>query len=108
MNRKDMQSLLMSFGRPVQYMRWKRGQAPELPYWLFRIPSRRDKKADNRNFQKVLKWQIDLYSDGKEEELEEKLEAALDAKRIPYTKHEDYIESEDMLLSRYYINTLGE
>ena len=108
MKRKDIQTLLRKLGKPTQYMSWKKGQEPALPYFLFRTPGRDDKKADNQNYQKIPQWEIDLYSDTKEEELEEQLEAALKELGITYGKFEFHIETEDMILNRYSFNTLGD
>lgn len=52
--------------------------------------------ADNRVWQKINQLNIELYTDEKSPETEEKIEDIMDSYEIPYEKSEYWIESEKM------------
>ena len=53
-------------------------------------------KADNHNYAKAYNLTLELYSEEKDLELEEKLEALLDANNIEYDTFESYLDTESM------------
>lgn len=52
--------------------------------------------ADNKVWQKINQLNIELYTDEKSPETEEKIEDILSSHEIPYEKSEYWIESEKM------------
>ena len=63
--------------------------------------------ADNRVWQKINQLNIELYTDEKSPETEERIEDILDSYEIPYEKTEVWIESEKMYEVLYQTEILG-
>lgn len=76
---------------------------PPLPYIVYLQTGSDNFGADNRVYQKINDYQIELYSDYKDPETEQVLEDTLDNNGIFYDKFEDYIESEKLYMVAYQI-----
>lgn len=97
MKLSELRASLASLEIPVKYRAFKVGEAPSLPYILFYVENNEGTlKADNFNYVKVSNVTIELYSEEKDIELEEKLEAILDSNKIEYDIFEMYLDTEDM------------
>ena len=72
------------------------GEAPEPPYLVFLYPRSNNFAADGRVYFKVNALNIELYSDNKDIELEENVEAVLDKHGLYYSKSEVWIETENL------------
>lgn len=93
----ELRKILDTMGIPVQYRAFKVGEAPSLPYILFYVEDNEGTlKADNYNYAKVKNVVIELYSEEKDIELEEKLEEILDKNTLEYATYESYLDTEDM------------
>ncbi|MBS7578456.1 MULTISPECIES: hypothetical protein [unclassified Enterococcus] len=104
MTLNELRALLNTIAIPVKYRAFKVGEAPSLPYVLFYVDSNEGTlKADNYNYAKVSNVTIELYSEEKDVELEEKLEAILDSNKIEYDTYESYLNTEDMYEVAYEI-----
>ena len=71
-------------------------ESPDPPFIEFLFPGTDNVFADNKVWQKVNQLNIELYTDEKSPETEEKIEDILDSYEIPYEKSEYWIESEKM------------
>nr|DAT52430.1 MAG TPA: tail completion protein [Caudoviricetes sp.] len=97
MKLSELRASLESLKIPVKYRAFKVGEAPSLPYILFYVENNEGTlKADNLNYVKVSNVTIELYSEEKDIELEEKLEAILDSNKFEYDIFEMYLDTEDM------------
>lgn len=65
------------------------------PYLLFDYPDRNDMKADDRNFMKVQKLNIEYDSKGKDIDAESKIEEILEEADLTYTKEDTHYERQD-------------
>lgn len=100
----ELRILLDIIEIPVKYRAFKVGEAPALPYILFYVDSNEGSlKADNYNYAKVQNVTIELYSEEKDIELEEKIESILDSNHIEYDSYETYLDTEDMYEVAYEI-----
>lgn len=100
----ELREELETLDIPVQYRTFKEGEAPDLPYILFYIDDNEGSlKADDQNYYKILNMSVELYSDEKDLELEEQLEAIFNRNKIEYDSFESYIEQEKMYEILYEI-----
>ena len=81
---------------PYAYHHFVEGESPEPPFLVFLYPSSDNFAADGMVYFKVNRLNIELYTDLKDVELEEIVEAVLDKHGIFYEKSEVWIESENL------------
>lgn len=79
---------------PFAYDHFAEGQSPEPPFVVFLYPESRNFAADGIAYYKKKKLHIELYTDYKSVELEERIETVLERHGIFYGKSEVWIESE--------------
>lgn len=102
---KEIASMIDSAGIPNAYNQFdETGQEP--PYICFIYSGSNDMMADQTNYQKIEGLRIELYTDEKDFELEEKVEAALNGAGLVYTRNEIYIESEQLYQVVYEADVL--
>ena len=92
----DITNMLKEAGLPLAYDHFAEGESPEPPFLIFLFPGSDNMFADNSVYFKISQLNIELYTDKKDPELEEKLEDILTAHEIPWEKSEVWIESEKM------------
>lgn len=96
MKQEEFYKNLQNIGLPVTYDHWEEGNAPELPYIVYRYPESRNFKAEGKVYFKKNIVEIELYTEEKNICLEESAEDLLDTMEITYDKTEEYIETERM------------
>ena len=89
-------NMLKEAGLPLAYDHFAEGESPEPPFLIFLFPGSDNMFADNGVYFKISQLNMELYTDKKDPELEEKLEDILTAHEIPWEKSEVWIESEKM------------
>ena len=90
----DLVKLLEETGIPFAYDHFAEGQSPKPPFLVFLYPEARNFAADGVAYFKKNRLHIELYTEFKSAELEERVEAVLDRHGIFYAKSEVWIESE--------------
>lgn len=103
---KQIKELIESIGLPFNYYQWETGQAPALPYILFYYPERNDFIADGKNYQHIVRLNIELYTAKKDFAKEAQVEAVLETAEIIYDKEEQYIPDERMYEVLYTMEVL--
>lgn len=88
-------------GYPVVYHHWE--SPPKLPYIVYLYTDADNFGADDKVYSKFDNYQIELYSDRKDVQAENKLEEVLDSADLFYDKSEMYIESEKLYEVLYEI-----
>ena len=88
--------ILEELGRPFAYDHFAEGESPETPFICYLSPGSDNFAADGKVYYKINEIHIELYTDSKDPELEERLEDSLDAASIFYEKSETWIESEKL------------
>ena len=86
---------------PSAYGHFAEGQSPEPPFLVFLYPESRNFAADGIAYYKKKKLHIELYTDYKSVELEERIETVLEQHGIFYGKSEVWIESERLYKVMY-------
>ena len=87
-------SIMEAIGIPFAYDHFAEGESPAPPFICFLCPGSDNFAADGRVYFKVDTVHIELYTDEKNPETENLVEAVLDQHGIFYDKTEVWIESE--------------
>ena len=98
MTRSEVAELIASFGLDWTYYQFPNNEAPLLPYVVYYYPERTDVVADNENFCKKAALRIELYTETKDFDQEDRVEELLP---FPYTKETVFIEDENMYQTIY-------
>lgn len=96
MSYEEIVAMLGSLGLPFAYHHFAEGESPEPPFLVYLTPGSHNFSADGTVYFKAKLLDVELYTDKKEPELEERLEAVLDHWGLFYEKTETYIESEKL------------
>lgn len=99
MTYQDIAEVVSSIGIPYAYRVFRDKQA--LPYCIFYYPDIDDPMADNANYERLVRLRLELYTDNKNFLLEAQVETALLDNGLPFSKVEDYVESERMYMTTY-------
>lgn len=97
----DITNMLKEAGLPLAYDHFAEGESPDPPFLIFLFPGSDNIFADNGVYFKISQLNMELYTDKKDPELEEKLEDILTAHEIPWEKSEVWIDSEKMYEALY-------
>lgn len=96
MNHEQVVAMAEETGLPFAYDHFVEGQSTEPPFLVFLYPGANNFAADGITYFKVNRLHLELYTDEKSIELEEKVEAMLTRHGIFYGKSEVWIESENL------------
>lgn len=88
--------IIERIGLPNAYNHFAEGESPEPPFLIYLLPASDNFSADGKVYFKVSEVHIEVYTDYKSPDIEEKIEAVLDEHGIFYNKTEVYIESEKL------------
>ncbi len=98
---KEVIEILNEIGYPFAYSHFAEGESPKPPFICYLVPMSNNFSSDGIAYFKKCKFQIEVYTDYKDLEIENKVESVLDKHRIFYDKTETYIENE-MLYETIY------
>ena len=96
MTHNELMEMLEESGLPIAYDHFAEGEAPDPPYICFLYPASDNLSADGRVYYKINHVNVELYTDLKDPDLENRLETVLDRHGLFYEKSEVWIESERM------------
>ena len=88
--------IIQATGIPFAYDHFAEGESPEPPFICYLLPASDNFAADGAVYFKVNEVHIELYTDAKDPDLEQRVEAVLDERGIFYDKTEVWIESESL------------
>ncbi len=94
MTYEEINEMMMEIGLPFAYHHFAEGESPNPPFLLFLSPRENTFSADNLMYHSFKDINIELYTDVKAPETEERVEDVLLQHNIYYTKTETWIESE--------------
>lgn len=97
-------NILNKTSLPVAYHHFEEDTKP--PYIVYLVDNNDNFMADNKVYKKIININIELYTNKKDIELENKLEDILDENNICYTSNETYIDSEKMYQKIYMIGEI--
>ena len=96
MTHQEIIEMMNEVKLPYAYHHFVEGESPDPPFLVFLYPGSDNCAADGKGYFKVNRLNIELYTDLKDVELEETVEAVLDRHGIFYVKSEVWIESENL------------
>ena len=96
MTHQEVMAMVDEMGMESAYDHFAEGDAPEPPYVVFLYPKAHNFAADGKVYFKVNRLNIELYTDLKDVELEQRVEAVLDSHGIFYAKSEVWIREEGL------------
>lgn len=104
MNKKSIETMLEKVGVPFKYHHFTQREMKEipLPIMVWNVPGTDNFFADGQVYKKVKRLDIEIYTDEKDWELEEKLEKILDESGIAWEQTaSEWLQSESMWESLY-------
>lgn len=101
MTYKEVSTMIKSIGLPYAYYQFPEGTAEAPPFICFYWSEDNDLKADNINYQKIERLNIELYTDNKDYENEANIETVLTNNSVVWSKSETYIDSERLYMVLY-------
>lgn len=104
MTQEELYIELNSLGLPLAYYDFE--EEVEMPYLVYLFSYSDDLMADNQNYKEISNFQVELYTDKKDLISESKVENKLKELRLPYSKLETRIESENMFQVVYTIQLI--
>lgn len=102
MKYSEVAEMIESIGLPNAYWQFSQNSGQQPPFICFYFDSDSDFKADDTNYQKIRNLTVELYTNNKDFELEEKVENILTANGLVFSRSESAIESERMYMVTYY------
>ena len=96
MTHEEVMAVMEEIGLPYAYHHFAEGESPDPPFAVFLYPRSNNFSADGKVYFKTDRLNIEIYTDIKNIELEQKTEAVLDGHGIFYEKSEVWIESENL------------
>lgn len=101
MTYKEIATMIESIGLPYAYYQFPDGTDQACPFICFFLDSSNDFAADNTNYQKIRRLNIELYTDNKDFTLEQTVEDTLSGSGLVYYREETYLDSERMYMVSY-------
>ena len=96
MTHEDVMQMLAETEIPFAYDHFAEGESPDPPFICFLFPGSENFAADDVVYMEFSNLSIELYADEKDPELEDRVEAVLNAHEIFWNKSEVWIESEKL------------
>ena len=96
MTHEEVMQMLEELKIPYAYDHFAEGESPEPPFICFLFPGSENFSADNIVYAEFSNLSIVLYTDEKDPELEDQVEAVLSSHELFWNKSEVWIESEKL------------
>lgn len=110
MTQVELFQALKTIGYPVAYSHFvdtPQNPAPAPPFITYRFMDNSDLMADNQNYVEIGNFAVELYTDEKDLEAEQKVQDKLKELGLPYTKTETWIDSEKLFQVIYETQLIG-
>lgn len=101
MTYRQVAEMVSSIGVPFAYYQFPNNSGIAPPFVCFYFDSSNDFAADNTNYQKIRRLNIELYTDSKDFTLEQTVEGTLFNSGLVYYREETYLDSERMYMVSY-------
>jgi hypothetical protein len=106
MNLIELKNILEATGFPVAYLRFYETDdqpLPQPPFIVFISAYSSNFMADNIVYKEINNIQIELYTDKKDIDAENKVATVLNENEMPYSTSETFIESENLYQKIYEV-----
>lgn len=101
MTYQQVADMIAGIGLPYAYYEFPDGTEIAPPFLCFLFPGSNDLAADDSNYQKVRPCRLELYTVIKDFALEARVEGALNAAGLFYTREEGFLDGERMNMVAY-------
>lgn len=99
----ELKDKLKMLDLPIVYRCFAVGQVPELPYIVYYVDEDIGFYADDTVYYEGYAVTIEVYTDQKDLQLEEKVKELLNSNELTYESYESFLDSENMYLKAYEI-----
>lgn len=106
MTSKEIASMVAEIGLTYAYYQFPDNTEQPTPFVCFYLESNDDMYADDENYTNIAELTIELYTDNKSYELEEKVESVLREHELSWVKSEAYIKTEKMFEEIYIMEVI--
>lgn len=96
MEHKKVKEMIEELGIPYAYDHFAEGESPKPPFVIFYYPRTSNFAADGIAYFKKNVLNVEVYTDEKDIELEERIEAVFERHGLFFVKTEVWIESEKL------------
>jgi len=96
MTKEQVVSMIRSMGIPFAYDHFAEGESPDPPFLVHLYPGSDNFAADGIVYYKRDKLHIELYTDKKDDDLEDRIESIINRNGLYYNKSETWIPSEKL------------
>ena len=96
MTKADVPQMIRSMGIPFAYDHFAEGESPDPPFLVYLYPGSDNFAADGTVYFKRDKLHVELYTDKKDDDLEDRVESILNRNGLYYNKTETWIQSEKL------------
>ena len=96
MTYEEINEMMQEIGLPYAYQHFAEGESPNPPFTIFLSPGEHTFGAEDLMYISFKTLHIELYTDEKSPEAEERVEEVLHQHNLYYTKTEAWIESEKL------------
>lgn len=96
MTHKEVAKMVKSIGLPFAYYQFPEGTNQKLPFITYFYSGTDDVMADNANYQRIERLNIELYTKDKDFTKEAAVESALASYGLTYSREDSYIDEEKM------------
>lgn len=96
MSREEIEAMLDRTEIPYRYFLFEEKEAVEPPFLVWYLPDTDNFSADGQVYYRIDSLNLELYTDQKDFDLEERVERILDEQGIYWDKTEAYLEEEQM------------
>ena len=96
MTKATVVQMIMRMGLPYAYDHFAEGESPEPPFLVYLYPSSNNFAADGIVYHKRDRLHIELYTDKKDPDLEDRIESVINGYGLFFNKSETWIPSEKL------------
>ena len=96
MTKADVPQMIRSMNIPFAYDHFAEGESPDPPFLVYLDPGSDNFAADGTVYFKRDKLHVELYTDKKDDDLEDRVESILNRNGLYYNKTETWIPSEKL------------
>lgn len=97
----QLKQLLEQTGLPVAYSFYR--ETPSAPFIVYEMTYSSNYEADDKVYHKRNRYNVELYTDKKDEDLESTIEDLFEANDIVWDKTETFVQSEELFQIVYTI-----
>jgi hypothetical protein len=101
MKYEDIIEMLEELNIPFAYDHFEEGESPDPPFLVFILPQSENFHADDMVYAKFDELVIELYTDAKDPQLEERIESVLAEHELIPERSEVWIDTEKLYEVRY-------